>query len=185
MGKVRLDTFDNSWYHPGPKVKIIIWYFVNAIFLNSYWMPVSSFKVFLLNMFGAKVGEGVVIKPKVNVKYPWKLEIGNHVWIGEKVWIDNLDQVTIEDHACISQGALILIGNHNFKKSTFDLMLNPVVIKRGAWIGAKVVVNGGSTIEEHAIISVQSVAPKKTEPYAIYRGNPAEKVTVRKIQENS
>lgn len=182
MSKVRLDTFNNEWYRPGSKVKRISWYFVNAVFLNSYWLPVSSFKVFLLKMFGAQVGKGVVIKPKVNIKYPWKLTVGNHVWIGEKVWIDNLDQVTLQDHVCLSQGALILIGNHNFKKSTFDLMIAPVVVEEGAWVGARSTVLGGATIATHAIIAVNSVAPKKTEAYGIYRGNPAEKVTTRKIE---
>lgn len=183
MSQVRLDTFNNDWYRPGNPFKRVIWYFVNAIFLNSYWIPISSFKVFLLRMFGAKVGKGVVIKPKVNVKYPWKLAIGNHCWIGENVWIDNLDQVTLGDHVCVSQGALILIGNHNFKKSAFDLLIAPVVLENGSWVGARATVLGGATIASHAIISVNSVAPKKTESYGIYRGNPAEKVATRKIEQ--
>ena len=58
------------------------------------WFPISGFKRFLLRLFGAKIGKGVVIKPCVNIKYPWKLRIGNYVWIGENVWIDNLDTVT-------------------------------------------------------------------------------------------
>ena len=91
----------------------------------------------LLRMTGASVGAGVVIKPRVTIKYPWKLAVGNHSWIGEQVWIDNLDQVTIGAHVCISQGALLLCGNHDYKKPTFDLITGPIVLEDGVWIGAK------------------------------------------------
>ena len=94
--KVNLNQYNNDWYKPGKgKLMILIWYCINATFLNTYFLPSSSFKVFLLKLFGAKIGEGVVIKPNVNVKYPWRLEIGNYTWIGEEVWIDNLENVKI------------------------------------------------------------------------------------------
>src|ERR1035437_5861741 len=120
MKKTDLSKFNNEWYNPGAfSLTRSIWYCVNACFFNSYF-PFYSFKSFLLRLFGAEVGRNVVIKPKVNIKYPWKLKIGNHSWIGEGVWIDNLDNVVIGDHCCISQGVLLLCGNHNYKKSTFD-----------------------------------------------------------------
>ena len=75
--------------------------------------PFSGLKVFLLQLFGAKVGKGVVIKPNVNIKYPWLLEIGDYTWIGERAWIDNLAQVKIGKNCCISQGAMLLCGNNN------------------------------------------------------------------------
>ena len=56
-----------------------------------------------MRLFGASVGKGVIINPRVNIKYPWKLVIGSNVWIGEKVWIDNLADVTIGDNVCLSQ----------------------------------------------------------------------------------
>ena len=57
----------------------------------------------------------------MNIKYPWFLAIGDHTWIGEKVWIDNLAEVAIGANCCVSQGAMLLCGNHNYKKSTFEL----------------------------------------------------------------
>ena len=84
----------------------------------------------LLRLFGANVGRGVVLKPRVTIKYPWKLAVGEHSWIGENVWIDNLGQVTIGNHCCLSQGALLLCGNHNYKKATFDLMVGDITARR-------------------------------------------------------
>jgi len=183
MNKTDLSKYDNSWYKPGNKIKMILWFFVNAIFLASSWIPISSFKVFLLRLFGAKIGTGVVIKPSVNIKYPWKLEIRNHVWVGENVWIDNLDKVTIGDNVCISQGAMLLTGNHNYKKTTFDLFLGTIILKEGVWIGAQAVVCPSVICESHSILSVGSVLSSNTEPYYIYTGNPAKRTRKREINE--
>lgn len=182
MTQVRLDTFDNSWYQPGSIMKRFFWYLINAIFFNSYFFPFSNLKVFLLKMFGAKIGKGVVIKPKVNIKYPWNLHVGDHTWIGEEVWIDNLADVHIGSHVCISQGALLLLGSHDYQKTTFDLKIAPITIENGVWICARAIVLGGTKMADHSMITALSIAPKKTEPYGIYRGNPVEKIGERKFK---
>ena len=124
-----LSKFRNDEYQPGSKYKILSWYFINAIFFINPINISSNLKVGLLRLFGAKIGKDVIIKPNVNIKYPWLLEIGNHVWIGEHVWIDNLAKVTMADHVCISQGAMLLCGNHNYKKSTFDLIVGEIKLE--------------------------------------------------------
>jgi putative colanic acid biosynthesis acetyltransferase WcaF len=180
--KTDLSTYNNSWYQPGSRVKRLMWYFVNELFLKSSLIPVSKVKVFWLRLFGAKIGSGVIIKPNVNIKYPWKLSIDNNCWIGESVWIDNLDDVTIESNVCLSQGAFLLCGNHNYKTKSFELIVKPIVLKQGAWIGAKSIVGPGVTVFEHAILSIGSTTSSDLEAYGIYRGNPAQKVKQRVIQ---
>lgn len=146
---------------------------VSALFFEHSLAIWNGLKRFWLRVFGAQLGVGMVIKPQVKIKYPWKLTIGNHCWIGERVWIDNLDQVTLEDHVCISQGALLQCGNHNYKTSTFDLMLAPITLKEGSWIGARSCVAPGVSVGSHAILTMGSIATKNLEPYKIYTGNPA------------
>jgi putative colanic acid biosynthesis acetyltransferase WcaF len=181
MQKTDLSQFNNSWYSPGANpVKRFCWYFTNAAFLNSSF-PVNSFKIFLLRLFGAKVGNGVVIKPHVNIKYPWKLIIGDQVWIGEYAWIDNLAAVTMGNNVCISQGALLLCGNHNYKKQSFDLVTGEIMLEEGVWIGAKATVCPGVTCRSHAVLSVGSVATSALDAYGIYQGNPAKKIRERII----
>ena len=129
MIQTELSKYNNSWYVSGNSFRRIVWYFTNIIFFKSYLFPIASLKRTLLRFFGAKIGNGVVIKPGVNIKYPWFLEIGNFSWIGEGVWIDNLGKVTIGKNVCISQGAIILCGNHDYKKVTFDLMVKEIIIE--------------------------------------------------------
>lgn len=177
-----LSTFKNDWYHPGSSLGRVSWYLVNIVLFNNPFLPLSSFKRFLLRLFGAKIGTGVVIKPSVNIKYPWKLNVGANTWIGEHVWIDNLGQVTIGSNVCISQGALLLCGNHNYKKSSFDLLVGDIILEDGAWIGAKSVVTGKVVVGSHAILTAGSVASSNLESYMIYKGNPAIAIRQRNIE---
>ena len=184
MKCVDLSQYDNGWFQIGAgRLKTIVWFFVNALLMQARWNLSPGLKVQLLRMFGAKIGRGVMIKPSVNIKYPWNLEVGDYTWIGENVWIDNLTKVTIGRSVCISQGAMLLCGNHNYRKTTFDLMIGPITLEDGVWIGAQSVVCPGVRMASHSMLTVGSVATKECEEYGIYQGNPAVKVKDRIIDE--
>ena len=183
MSLTKLNSFNNDWYKPGRKFRIFLWYVFNRLLINTFSPIPASIKTFTLKVFGAKIGKRVLIKPKVNIKYPWFLEVRDDVWIGENVWIDNLTKVTIRSNVCISQGAMLLTGNHNYKKSSFDLIIGKIVLEEGVWIGAQSVVCSGVTCKSHSILTVGSIATKDMEPYSIYQGNPAKKIKDRNIEE--
>jgi putative colanic acid biosynthesis acetyltransferase WcaF len=173
MKNIDLSAYDNIDYVAGNKFKIILWYIINlSIFMSAIPFP-SRAKAVLLGLFGAKIGIGVVVKPNVSIKYPWFLEVGNHCWIGEGVWIDNLAPVQIGDNVCISQGAYLLTGSHDYKKSSFDLITKSITIEDGVWIGAKSTVCPGVTCKSHSVLAAGSVATSDLEAYGIYQGNPA------------
>lgn len=177
---VNLAVYNNDWYYPGaPAWKRAVWFIINSLFFINPLNPLSGLKCKLLSLFGARLGKGVVIKPAVNIKYPWLLTIGDNVWIGEKVWIDNLSKISIGNNVTLSQGAMLLTGSHDYKKTTFDLMVKEIVLEEGVWIGAKAVVCPGVTCYSHSILSVGSVATNNLEPYEIYQGVPAVKKRTR------
>lgn len=175
-----LSKYDNSWYNPGGNVlKRFLWYFVNALVIKNHLNPISGIRVKALRLFGAKIGRGVVIKPGANVKYPWLLTVGDYSWIGEDVWIDNLAEVSIGSNCCLSQGAMLLCGNHNYRLPTFDLMVKPITVEDGAWVGAKSVVCPGVTVGRDSILTVGSMATSNLEAGKIYQGIPAVVKSVR------
>lgn len=181
MKQVDFSKYDNSHYKPGSALRRGLWYIVSLVVFQSYIFPFSALKRSLLHMFGAKIATGVVIKPCVLIKYPWFLKVGKNSWIGEKAWIDNLAQVSIGENVSISQGAMLLTGNHNYKKVAFDLEVYPIIIEDGVWIGAKSVVCPGVTCHTHSVLSVGSIAMKNLDAYQIYSGNPAVLVRERII----
>lgn len=182
MNKVDLSSFTTGTFDKGAgRLKQLIWYLVNAFFVRASWNPFMCGKIALLRAFGAQIGKGLVIKNNVCVKFPWKLTVGDRVWLGEGCWIDNLDKVTIGNDVCISQGALLLTGNHDYGRSTFDYRNAPIVVEDGAWIGAKAVVTSGVTVRRLSVLTVGSVATKDTEPCGIYQGIPAVKIKERRI----
>ena len=122
---------------PGPLLKRVLWYWVSLTVLETGLPWPMGIKRFWLRVFGAKLGKGVVLKPRIRVKYPWNLTIGDHSWIGEEVWIDNLDHVHIGHHCCVSQGAYLLCGNHDYTRPTFDLITRSVILEDGSWAGAR------------------------------------------------
>ncbi|HZX57868.1 MAG TPA: WcaF family extracellular polysaccharide biosynthesis acetyltransferase [Mucilaginibacter sp.] len=183
MQKTDLSIYNNHPYHPGgSKLKRFAWYYVNILFFKSALFPFYAPKVFLLRTFGAKIGKKVELKPCVNIKYPWNLTIGDEVWIGENVWLDSLVMITIGSNVCLSQGATLLTGSHNYKKNSFDLITGGITLEDGVWIGAGAIVNQGVTAHSHAVLTSGSVATKNMEAYSIYQGNPAVKVRERVIE---
>ncbi|ADY52884.1 putative colanic acid biosynthesis acetyltransferase WcaF [Pseudopedobacter saltans DSM 12145] len=182
QNKVQLKKdFDTKEFDIGASlIKQLLWYFTSALFFRSGIIPFSSVLVFILRCFGAKIGKDVRIKPFIHIKYPWKLEMGNHSWLAE-CYIENLDWVRIGENCCISQGAMLLTGNHNYKSTKFDLAISPITLEGGVWIGAKATVCPGVICHSHAVLSVGSVATKNMDAYSIYQGNPAVKVRERVI----
>lgn len=185
MSKTQLKKdFDTKDFDTGASsLKILIWYFTSVIFVRSGIIPFSTIIVFILRCFGAKIGKDVRIKPGIYIHYPWKLQVGDHSWLAE-CRIENLAEVIIGANVCVSQEAMLLTGNHNYKAVHFDLMTKAIVLEEGAWIGAKATVCPGVTVKSHAVLTVGAVATKDLAAYSIYQGNPAVKIKDRVINPN-
>ena len=155
---------------------------LGRLFLVTSFPWPSTVKCGLLRLFGASIGSAVVVKPRVNVKYPWHLEVGDHAWIGEAAWLDSLALIRIGGHACLSQGCTIETGNHDWSKPTFDLLVKPVVVEAGAWAAVGSLLLPGSVLASHSVLGAGSVLTGTTEPYGIYVGVPAVRVRTRVIE---
>jgi putative colanic acid biosynthesis acetyltransferase WcaF len=179
--KVNLSNFNaNIGLDRGVRKLIeMIWYLVKIIFFLSAIPFPSSFKVKVLRLFGAKIGKGLIIKPRVNIHFPWKLEIGDNVWIGEEVFLLNFEPLTIGDNVCISQRAFICGGNHDYKVPSMPYRNGPITLEDGCWIGASSFVGPWVTIGIDTVVSVGSVVTQSLKGNGIYRGNPVQLIKNR------
>lgn len=167
-------------YHPGASLPVqLLWFCLGAPLLAARWLPGSVWRVWLLIAFGSGVGPGCRIKPGLRVKYPWRLNLGPHCWLGEDVWIDNLAPVLLADRVCVSQGAYFCTGNHNYRKADFGLRYGSITIGSGAWIGAQAVLAPGVQIGADAVVALAAVVLKDVPAAAVVRGNPAEPIGPR------
>lgn len=174
MQSPRLSEFDNKTYQPGRPLWVqALWFFAGAPLLSWKLLPSSGFRCALLRLFGARMGHGVVIKPGARVKYPWRLTVGTSCWLGEDCWIDNIANVSVGDNVCLSQGAYLCTGNHDWSDPRFRLIATPIVVHDGAWVGAKAVLAPGVVVNECAVVTIGSVVVRDVPAYEIHSGNPA------------
>lgn len=181
--QVDLARFSTAGFDRGAgTLKELAWIVVSLFLFRLCPLKLSRLKCCVLRWFGAAVGQGVVIKPGVKITFPWKLTVGDHVWLGEECWLLNLAPITIESHVCISQRTLLCTGNHDYTSPTFDIITIPIRVERGAWIGACAFVGPGVNIGSHAVLTAGSVATKDLQPWGIYQGNSAVWVKERAVQ---
>jgi putative colanic acid biosynthesis acetyltransferase WcaF len=170
----RLDRYDNSDFDRGAgRLKEGLWVLVKcAFFLNPFPWP-SALRVALLRAFGARIGQGVVVRSGANVTFPWRLTVGDYVWIGEDVLILSLAPVLIGSHVCLSQRAFLCTGSHAWRSETFDLRTKPITIGDSVWIAAQAFLGPGVTVGSGSIVSAGAVVMVDVAPNSVAKGNPA------------
>jgi len=150
----------------------IAWHLVSALLFQSAVVLPSRVKAALLRAFGARIGTGLVIKPRVTIKYPWFLAAGDHVWLGEGVWIDNHATVALGSNVCISQGAYLFTGNHDWNDRHFGFFCRPITLEDGVWVAARAVICPGSRLARMSVIGAGVVWRGPAAPAGVYTSAP-------------
>ena len=171
---MKLEMYDSSDFDRGaPRWKRGLWVIVRGVFFQNPCPWGSAFRSALLRYFGAKIGKGVGIGSNVNISFPWRLVVGDHVWIGDDVGILSLAQVTIESSVCVARRSFLCTGSHDMRREDFKLKVAPILIRTGSWIAIGSLILPGVTIGEGAVVSAGSVVLKDVPPNCLVRGNPA------------
>jgi putative colanic acid biosynthesis acetyltransferase WcaF len=150
-----LAGFKGTGYNKGRPVAIqAIWFAVQNMLFSKWWLP-AALRPLLLRLFGAHVGNNVLIRHRVRVLWPWKLSIGDNCWIGEDAWILHLEAVTIGHDVCISQGVFLCTGSHDMSSPTFEYDNGPITIEDHAWLGAQAMILRGVTVGKAAVVGAR------------------------------
>lgn len=179
---VRNDLFDKTRFDRGrPKTVEMTWYLIKVIFFLSAWPWPVALKVRLLRAFGCSVGAGLVIRPRVNIHFPWKLEIGDHCWIGERTEILNLERVVLGDHSALAHDVYLAAAGHDSSSRSMAYKNEPIHIGRSVWVTTRAFVGPGVTVGDGAVIGPGAVVLKDVAPNSVMAGNPATVVGERRI----
>ncbi|ADV48463.1 putative colanic acid biosynthesis acetyltransferase WcaF [Cellulophaga algicola DSM 14237] len=179
--KVQLNDFDSTLglNRGASRMKELFWYIIKVFFFLSALPYPSALKVWLLKQFGAEIGIGVVIKPRVNIHFPWKLKVGDHVWIGEEAFLLNFELLTIGNHVCISQRSFLCGGNHDFRNPAMPYRNGPITLKDGSWVGACCFIGPNVTIGTDTVITVGSTIVNNQEPNKVVTQIPISQEKIR------
>lgn len=173
----QLSSFNPSGYDKGRNlVWQLAWLVIWGSFGSRWWCP-NRVRIALLRAFGASIGQGVNFRHGVKVHWPWKLAIGHNSWIGEQVWILNLEKVAVGSNVCISQGVLLCAGSHRADLDTFDFDNGPIVIEDGVWLCARSVVLRGVLIGANSVVGACAVVDRDLRPSSKVYGPRAQGAT--------
>lgn len=155
-----LAGFTGAGYDKGrPKAIQALWLLASTLLCDRIWCP-PKLRVAILRLFGASIGDNVLIRHNVRIHWPWKLSVGNNVWIGVDAWLLNLEKITIGSDVCISQGAFLCTGSHDANSPTFEFDNAEIVLDDGVWIAAKATVLRGVTIGANAVVGATALVHK-------------------------
>lgn len=138
-----------------------------------------GWRVFLLRLFGARIGTGVLIRPSARITYPWKVSIGDNAWIGDHATLYSLDAIEIGENACISQDCYLCTGSHDHREADFRYNCAPIRIEAQCWVAAGCFVGPGVRVGEGAVIGARSLLLRNADPMSLYAGQPAKRVGAR------
>lgn len=164
------------------KITVQIWWIVQETLFG--WSPQFFFgwRVFLLRLFGARIGKNVKIRSSVKITYPWKVKIGDYTWIGDDCMLYSLGDITIGSHVAIAHKVYFNTGGHEYDKKTFDIFFKPVVIEDECWLTTDVYIAPGVTIGKGTIVGARSSVLKDLPPGKICVGTPAQPIKDRPFQ---
>lgn len=155
-----------------PRWIVYVWGICELLFVTNPWQISSRLRVLVLRVFGARIGAGVIFRPRTRVRFPWKLHIGDRSWIGEGVWFHNQDHIYVGGDVVISQETMLTTGSHRHRDD-MALITRPINIEDGAWITSRCMVLGGARVGRSALVAPMSVVDRVVDPNTVVRGNPA------------
>ena len=118
-----------------------LWKYVGNILFGCILDPFNFMRIWLLRVFGAKIGKNCYVSRKVGIVLPWLLEVGNDSGIDEYAYING--KVTIGDNVSIASFVKVVSAGHDIRSRYFDWNVSHRIIEDGVFIGANAFVLGG------------------------------------------
>ena len=142
----------------------------------------SSWKRFLLRLFGAKIHKTAIIYSSVRIYMPWQLEMREYSCLAPEVDCYNVAKIRIGAHATVSQKSYLCSASHDITDPSHLLITAPIILEEKAWVGASCFIGMGVTVGEGAVVGATASVFKDVEPWTVVGGNPAKFIKKRELK---
>ena len=161
-----------------------LWQCVQPAFWPRRPRFLSGIRVALLRLFGASIGNNVLICGGVRITIPWLLSMEDYSVLGDSVEVYNLAHVSIGEHAVVSQKAYLCTASHDYTLTDFPLYSKPITIGPQSWVASGVFIGPGLTLHEGCVVGANSVVTKDIGPWIVAAGNPCRPIKTRELRQN-
>jgi putative colanic acid biosynthesis acetyltransferase WcaF len=179
---INQDTYTGSSFSLNNKLLRVLWNTAYIILFRYSPTPIHRWRSMILRCFGAKIGKGAHVYPKVKIWAPWNLTLGDQSGIGNGAIIYSQGHITIGNSVVISQGVHLCGGTHDYTLSGHPLVTKPIVIGDNVWIAAEAFIHPGVTIGTGAVVGARSVVNKDIPQWVVCAGNPCKILKIRVIK---
>lgn len=183
MGTLKVEKYKDSLTLTN-KLRRLFWNISCLILFRPFGLPIfKKWRILVLRLFGAKIGNGCVVHSSVKIWAPWNLIIGDYTAVGPNAELYNPAKIELGSKVTISQYAYLCTASHDFTMNLHPLITEPIIVNDFAWVAAKSFISMGVTIGEGAVVGATASVYKDVEPWTVVGGNPAKFIKKREIKD--
>ena len=172
----RIHTQTSAYDSPWPlqrRLALLAWDWVWTFTCSWTPKPLNPWRLLVLRCFGAEIHGTPFVHQRARIQQPWNLVLHHRSCLGDRAAAYSLDQIVLHEGATVAQEAYLCTGTHQFALPHLPLQTAPIVVGRGAFVGARAFVLPGLTLGDFCVIGAMSVVTRDVPAGAIVAGNPA------------
>ncbi len=157
----------------GDRMLRVLWEFSWLIFCSWTPKPANPWRLFWLQLFGAKIHGRPFVHQRARIAIPSNLTLHDRACLGDRANAYTLGEIEIGARATVAQEVYLSTGSHDFRQPSLPLVTAKITIGEDVFIGARAFVLPGITIGARSIIGACSVVTRDVPADVVVAGNPA------------
>lgn len=145
--------------------------------MNATATDIDQVRTRLSEIIGMEVDPSTTVFPPFHTNFGRSIRLGKNVFINHACSFLDIGGITIEDDVQVGPRVNLTSENHPLDPANRKtVLLQPILIKRNAWIGAGATILPGVTVGENSIVAAGAVVSRDVPPNTVVAGVPAKVV---------